>query len=186
MTCAWSNASFEFSAIWVGALIPNQFSQFSRDRAIFPNCRKLMLGKALDFNGFRNYCGFRGSGPPASPRSTACSCLLFSNGMTTRDHSSGRPRWIRFREKLSRCRQTLEQIQPGCTLPRRRNRKQCPVNSWTPLAQLLHGLRLRQTIRGATSLLESPTCRAWWNPSAWCCVPGPLGTWVVSKYGERT
>ena len=54
----------------------------------------------------------------------------------------------------------LEQIQPGCTLPRRRNRKQCPVNSWTPLAQLLHGLRLRQTIRGATSLLESPTCRA--------------------------
>ena len=61
----------------------------SRDRAIFPNCRKLMLGKALDFNGFRNYCGFRGSGPPASPRSTACSCLLFSNGMTTRDHSSG-------------------------------------------------------------------------------------------------
>src|SRR5882762_9686255 len=28
----------------------------------------------------------------------------FSNGMTTRDHSSGRPRWIRFREKLSRCR----------------------------------------------------------------------------------
>ena len=74
----------------VGALIPNhQFSQFSRDRAIFPNCRKLMLGKALDFNGFRNYCGFRGSGPPASPRSTACSCLLFSNGMTTRDHSSG-------------------------------------------------------------------------------------------------
>ena len=43
-----------------------------------------------------------------------------------------RPRWIRFREKLSRCRQTLEQIQPGCTLPRRRNRKQCPVNSWTP------------------------------------------------------
>src|SRR2546425_13178226 len=37
--------------------------------------------------------------------------------MTTRDHSSGRPRWIRFREKLSRCRQTLEQIQPGCTLP---------------------------------------------------------------------
>src|SRR5258705_13851277 len=69
---------FEFSAIWVGALIPNhQFSQFSRDRTIFPNCRKLMLGKALDFNGFRNYCGFRGSGPLASPRSTACSCLLF-------------------------------------------------------------------------------------------------------------
>src|SRR6267378_7538427 len=85
-----SDPDFEFSAIWVGALIPNHlFSQFSRDRAIFPNCRKLMLGKALDFNGFRNYCGFRGSGPPASPRSTACSCLLFSNGMTTRDHSSG-------------------------------------------------------------------------------------------------
>ena len=104
---------------------------FARPRH-FPNCRKLMLGKALDFNGFRNYCGFRGSGPPASPRSTACSCLLFSNGMTTRNHSSDRPRWIRFREKLSRCRQTLEQIQPGCTLPRRRNRKQCPVNSWTP------------------------------------------------------
>jgi len=53
---------------------------FARPRH-FPNCRKLMLGKALDFNGFRNYCGFRGSGPPASPRSTACSCLLFSNGM---------------------------------------------------------------------------------------------------------
>ncbi len=47
----------------------------------------------------------------------------FSNGMTTRDHSSGRPRWIRFREKLSRCRQTLEQIQPGCTLPRRKKQK---------------------------------------------------------------
>ena len=32
-------------------------------------------------------------------------------------------------EKLSRCRQTLEQIQPGCTLPRTRKRKQsgCPV-----------------------------------------------------------
>src|SRR5437867_2837345 len=28
-------------------------SQFSFERAIFPNCRKLMLGKALDFNGFR-------------------------------------------------------------------------------------------------------------------------------------
>jgi hypothetical protein len=26
-------------------------------------------------------------------------------------------------EKLSRCRQTLEQIQPGCTLPRRRKVK---------------------------------------------------------------
>jgi hypothetical protein len=26
-------------------------------------------------------------------------------------------------EKLSRCRQTLEKIQPGCTLPRRRNAK---------------------------------------------------------------
>jgi len=26
-------------------------------------------------------------------------------------------------EKLSRCRQTLEQIQPGCTLPRTRKRK---------------------------------------------------------------
>jgi hypothetical protein len=26
-------------------------------------------------------------------------------------------------EKLSRCRQTLEQIQPGCTLPRRRKAK---------------------------------------------------------------
>ncbi|MGH9447553.1 MAG: IS630 family transposase [Terriglobia bacterium] len=32
-------------------------------------------------------------------------------------------------EKLSRCRQTLEQIQPGCTLPRTRKTKQsgCPV-----------------------------------------------------------
>jgi transposase len=31
-------------------------------------------------------------------------------------------------EKLSRCRQTLEKIQPGCTLPRRRKtRKSCPV-----------------------------------------------------------
>src|SRR6267143_676755 len=73
-----SDPDFEFSAIWVGALIPNHlFSQFSRDRPIFPNCRKLMLGKALDFNGFRNYCGFRGSGPPASPRSTACSAFFF-------------------------------------------------------------------------------------------------------------
>ena len=35
-----------------------------------------MLGKALDFNGFRNYCGFRGSGPPASPRSTASMAAL--------------------------------------------------------------------------------------------------------------
>jgi hypothetical protein len=26
-----------------------------------------------------------------------------------------------IKEKLSRCRQTLEQIQPGCTLPRSRN-----------------------------------------------------------------
>lgn len=32
-------------------------------------------------------------------------------------------------EKLSRCRQTLENIEPGCTLPRRRMKKQesCPV-----------------------------------------------------------
>jgi transposase len=28
-----------------------------------------------------------------------------------------------IKEKLSRCRQTLEQIQPGCTLPRRRKRR---------------------------------------------------------------
>jgi len=28
-----------------------------------------------------------------------------------------------IQEKLSRCRQTLEQIQPGCTLPRKRKRK---------------------------------------------------------------
>jgi len=27
-------------------------------------------------------------------------------------------------EKLSRCRQTLEKIQPGCTLPRTRKKKQ--------------------------------------------------------------
>jgi hypothetical protein len=27
-------------------------------------------------------------------------------------------------EKLSRCRQTLEKIQPGCTLPRSRKKKQ--------------------------------------------------------------
>jgi transposase len=33
--------------------------------------------------------------------------------------------------KLSRCRQTLEQIQPGCTLPPHRKRKKCPVNSRT-------------------------------------------------------
>src|SRR2546422_5213511 len=50
MTCALSNASFEFSAIWVGALIPNhQFSQFSRDRAILPNCRKLNARKGPRF-----------------------------------------------------------------------------------------------------------------------------------------
>ena len=30
--------------------------------------------------------------------------------------------------KLSGCRQTLEQIQPGCTLPPRRRPKSCPVN----------------------------------------------------------
>ncbi len=36
-------------------------------------------------------------------------------------------------EKLSRCRQTLEKIQPGCTLPRKRKSKKmnCPVISWT-------------------------------------------------------
>ena len=28
-----------------------------------------------------------------------------------------------IQEKLTRCRQTLEQIQPGCTLPRRRKKK---------------------------------------------------------------
>ena len=35
--------------------------------------------------------------------------------------------------KLSRCRQTLEQIKPGCTLPRTRKkrRNKCQVNSWT-------------------------------------------------------
>jgi len=33
--------------------------------------------------------------------------------------------------KLSRCRQTLERIQPGCTLPPQRKRKKCPVNSRT-------------------------------------------------------
>ena len=37
-------------------------------------------------------------------------------------------------EKLSRCRQTLERIQPGCTLSRTRkktNKNKCIVNSWT-------------------------------------------------------
>jgi transposase len=32
-------------------------------------------------------------------------------------------------DKLARCRQTLEQIHPGCTRPKSRN--ECPVNSWT-------------------------------------------------------
>ncbi|HEY6309023.1 MAG TPA: IS630 family transposase [Candidatus Angelobacter sp.] len=37
-----------------------------------------------------------------------------------------------IQEKLSRCRQTLEQIQPGCTPPRtERGAKHCPPNSWT-------------------------------------------------------
>ena len=31
--------------------------------------------------------------------------------------------------KLARCRQTLEQIQPGCTLSK--TRKESPANSWT-------------------------------------------------------
>jgi len=37
-------------------------------------------------------------------------------------------------EKLSRCRQTLERIQPGCTLSRtgkKTNKNKCIVNSWT-------------------------------------------------------
>ena len=36
-------------------------------------------------------------------------------------------------EKLSRCRRTLEKIQPGCTSPRRRKseRNNCPSISWT-------------------------------------------------------
>jgi hypothetical protein len=31
-------------------------------------------------------------------------------------------------EKLSRCRQTLEKIQPGCTLPRKRQAKRKATN----------------------------------------------------------
>ena len=34
--------------------------------------------------------------------------------------------------KLSKCRQTLEQIQPGCTSPRKRRKPINPVISWTP------------------------------------------------------
>jgi hypothetical protein len=38
-----------------------------------------------------------------------------------------------IQQKLSRCRQTLEQILPGCTQPRakEKQRNRCPVNSWT-------------------------------------------------------
>jgi hypothetical protein len=32
-----------------------------------------------------------------------------------------------IQEKLSRCRRTLEQIQPGCTSPKHRKRKKVPV-----------------------------------------------------------
>jgi hypothetical protein len=36
------------------------------------------------------------------------------------------------KEKISRCRQTLEQIQPGCTQScSKRGEKHCPVNFWT-------------------------------------------------------
>jgi hypothetical protein len=43
-------------------------------------------------------------------------------------------------EKLSRCRRTLEQTQPGCTAPKRRNRKKVAVWLFLRHYTTLHGL----------------------------------------------
>jgi hypothetical protein len=44
-------------------------------------------------------------------------------------------------EKLSRCRQTLEKIQPGCTLPARRKRRKSKLSRYLPDTTLAYVYR---------------------------------------------
>src|SRR6266446_7012064 len=53
---------------------------------------------------------------------------FLSAGMTTRDHSSGRPRWIRFRRSSRDVDKRWNRYNRAALCRAERNRKQCPVS----------------------------------------------------------